>query len=52
MGNQTNELTEKEKEALRLLLAGHDTKSSASELDISVHTMNDRLRSVRRKLHV
>ena len=43
-------LTEKEKEALRLLLAGHETKSIARELDLSVHTINDRLRHARRKL--
>ena len=45
-------LTEKEKAALRLLLAGYDAKSSARELDVSVHTLNDRLRSARRKLCV
>ena len=50
MSQDTGMLTEKEKEALRLLLAGHDAKSSARELDISVHTLNDRLRSARRKL--
>jgi DNA-binding CsgD family transcriptional regulator len=47
-----NALTEKEKEALRLLLEGHDAKSSAAELDLSVHTINDRLRNARRKLGV
>ncbi|RGP40479.1 Non-specific serine/threonine protein kinase [Altererythrobacter insulae] len=52
MDGLIDDLTDKEKEALRLLLAGHDTKSSASELDISVHTVNDRLRNARRKLHV
>ena len=46
------DLTDKEKEALRLLLAGHDAKSAALELDISVHALNDRLRSARRKLGV
>ncbi|WAT19375.1 DUF4019 domain-containing protein [Aurantiacibacter sp. MUD11] len=46
------ELTDKEKEALRLLLGGHDAKSSAAELGLSVHTINDRLRSARRKLGV
>ena len=46
------DLTDKEKEALRLLLAGHDAKSSAIELDISVYALNDRLRSARRKLAV
>jgi len=43
-------LTEKEKAALRLLLRGHDAKSSARELGISVHTVNERLREARRKL--
>ena len=52
MSDAVGALTEKEKEALRLLLAGHDAKSSARELDISVHTLNDRLRSARRKLDV
>lgn len=52
MGQALDELTEKEKEALRLLLAGHDAKSSAHTLGISVHTLNDRLRSARRKLGV
>lgn len=46
------ELTDKEKQALRLLLSGHDAKSSAIELDISVHALNDRLRNARRKLGV
>ncbi|WP_052761733.1 helix-turn-helix domain-containing protein [Aurantiacibacter luteus] len=45
-------LTDKERQTLRLLLAGHDTKSSAAELGISVHTLSDRLRSARRKLGV
>lgn len=45
-------LTDKEKETLRLLLRGHDAKSSARELDLSVHTINERLRSARRKLDV
>lgn len=52
MNEGLSELTDKEKEALRLLLAGHDAKSSANELDISVHTINDRLRNARRKLDV
>ena len=43
-------LSEKECEALRLLLAGHDAKSSARELGITHHAVNDRLRSARRKL--
>lgn len=45
-------LTEKEKETLRLILRGHDAKSSARELGISVHTVNERLREARRKLGV
>lgn len=45
-------LTDKEREALRLILVGHDAKSTARTLDISVHTVNDRLRNARRKLSV
>ena len=52
MADPAELLTEKEKEALRLLLAGHDAKSSALSLEMSVHTLNDRLRSARRKLGV
>ena len=43
-------LTEKEKQTLRLLLAGHDAKSMARHLELSVHTINERLRDARRKL--
>jgi len=43
-------LTEREKEALRLLATGHDAKSVASLLGLSVHTVNERLRNARRKL--
>ncbi len=52
MSNAVDNLTEKEKEALRLLFVGHDAKSSAAQLGISVHTVNDRLRHARRKLRV
>ncbi len=45
-------LSEKEKQALRLLLGGHDAKSMASHLGLSVHTINERLREARRKLSV
>ena len=45
-------LSEKEKETLRLILRGHDAKSMARELSLSVHTINDRLRAARRKLGV
>jgi DNA-binding CsgD family transcriptional regulator len=46
----TDTLTEKERDALRLLLRGHDAKSSARVLGLSVHTVNERLRDARRKL--
>lgn len=45
-------LSEREKAALRLLLIGHDAKSIANTLGLSVHTVNDRLRDARRKLGV
>lgn len=45
-------LTDKEKQTLRLILRGHDAKSSARELGLSVHTVNERLREARRKLGV
>jgi DNA-binding CsgD family transcriptional regulator len=45
-------LTEKEKQTLRLMVRGHDAKSIARSLDLSVHTINERLREARRKLTV
>jgi DNA-binding CsgD family transcriptional regulator len=45
-------LTDKEKQTLRLILCGHDAKSMAGELELSVHTVNERLRNARRKLAV
>lgn len=45
-------LTEKEKETLRLMVRGHDAKSIARMLDLSVHTINERLRDARRKMGV
>lgn len=45
-------LTEKEKQTLRLLLTGHDAKTMARHLGLSVHTINERLRDSRRKLSV
>lgn len=45
-------LTEREKETLRLLVGGHDAKSIAHHLGLSVHTINERLRDARRKLDV
>jgi hypothetical protein len=37
---------------LRLLFRGHDAKSAATVLGLSVHTVNERLREARRKLGV
>ena len=45
-------LTDKEKQTLRLIVRGHDAKSAARELELSVHTINERLRTARRKLDV
>lgn len=45
-------LSTREAEVLRLLLAGHDAKSVARTLGLSVHTINERLRDARRKLGV
>jgi DNA-binding CsgD family transcriptional regulator len=45
-------LTEKEKQTLRLIVRGHDAKSIARSLDLSIHTINERLRDARRKLAV
>ncbi len=56
MNMQTTEglraLTEKEKQTLRLMVRGHDAKSIARSLDLSVHTINERLRDARRKMAV
>ena len=45
-------LSEKEKQTLRLIVRGHDAKSMARYLGLSVHTVNERLRDARRKLEV
>ena len=45
-------LSEKEKQTLRLMVRGHDAKSIARALGLSVHTINERLRDARRKLAV
>jgi len=45
-------LNARELEVLRQLLVGHDAKSIARLLDISIHMVNERLRSARRKLGV
>lgn len=43
-------LTERQKEILRLLSRGHDVKSAAAELGISVYTVNDHLSEARKHL--
>jgi len=43
------DLTEKEVVVLHLLAQGHDVKSAAVELGLSVHTVHERLREARRK---
>ena len=45
-------LSDRERDVLRLLSRGHDTKSAAGVLGLSVHTINDHLRSARGKLGV
>ncbi len=52
MTTSLDTLTDKERQTLRLILRGHDAKSSARELGLSVHTVNERLRDARRKLGV
>lgn len=52
MNDRSQTLSEREKETLRLLLAGHDAKSAATALGLSVYTVNERLREARRKLGV
>lgn len=45
-------LTDREKQTLRLIVRGHDAKSIARTLDLSIHTINERLRDARRKMAV
>lgn len=52
MTEDSKQLSEREQDTLRLLLVGHDAKSIAGHLGVSVHTVNDRLREARRKLGV
>lgn len=52
MSTRYQALTEKEKQTLRLIVRGHDAKSMARHLGLSVHTVNERLRDARRKLEV
>ena len=45
-------LSGREKAVLKLLAHGHDAKSTARQLGISVNAVNERLRTARRKLEV
>ena len=47
-----DDLNENEKEALRLLLLGHDAKTAAQEIRVTPNVINERLRSARQKLQV
>lgn len=47
-----DDLNKKEKEALRLLLLGHDAKTAALEIGVTPNVINERLRSARQKLQV
>ncbi len=49
---QLERLNENERATLRLILRGYDAKAIAREHDLSVHTVNERLRQARRKLGV
>ncbi len=44
------ELSEREREVLGLLMQGHETKSIAAALGLSIQAVNERLRDARRKL--
>lgn len=52
MVGRLSALNEREKQTLRLILDGHDAKSAAVALGLSVHTINEYLRQARRKLGV
>ena len=52
MTHPIDALSDKEKETLRLLLRGYDSKSIARHFDLSVHTVNERLRNARQKMAV
>src|SRR4051794_18509589 len=51
-GFEPQALSDREKAVLRLLAQGHDAKSSARQLGISLNAVNERLRAARRKLEV
>ena len=52
MDARLKKLTEREKQALRLLLRGFDVKTCARELGVTSNTITERLRSARTKLGV
>lgn len=52
MPGAIEQLSDKQRDTLRLIARGHDAKSCARELDLSVHTINERLRDARRILGV
>ncbi|MFC4293281.1 DUF4019 domain-containing protein [Sphingorhabdus arenilitoris] len=52
MADGYQSLTDKEKDTLRLLLRGYDAKSIARHFELSVHTVNERLRNARQKMAV
>ena len=47
-----DELTEREREVLSLLVAGHQNKAIASELDVAVSTIESHVHSILNKLGV
>lgn len=49
---QTYELSEREKDVLRLLVNGDDYKTIAERLFLSLHTVRVDIRSIYEKLHV
>ena len=49
---QADALSPQENRLLRLLIDGHQNKTAAAELGISVHTVSFHLRSIYEKLHV
>lgn len=50
--SRCDNLNEKEKEVLNLLLLGHDAKTAAQEVGVTPNVINERLRSARQKLQV
>lgn len=52
MNRGLDRLTDREKEALRLLIKGYDVKSCAHALSVTPNTITERFRSARQKLGV